>query len=72
MTVTKLKNDKKPLKGFLNRLLKRSSDPNKRSLSLRMLDVIEKIGNKLPHPATLFAIFALLTLIFSYIIERMG
>lgn len=58
--------------GLLRRIFRRKRDPNKRPLSLRALDVIEKIGNKLPHPATLFAIFALLTLVFSYIIDRMG
>lgn len=57
---------------LLKRIFRRKRDPNKRPLSLRALDIIEKIGNKLPHPATLFAIFALLTLIFSYIIDRMG
>ncbi|MGC9363432.1 MAG: AbgT family transporter [Fidelibacterota bacterium] len=58
--------------GLLKRIFRRKRDPNKRPFSLRALDVIEKIGNKLPHPATLFAIFALLTLVFSYIIDRMG
>lgn len=33
----------------------------------RFLNVVEKIGNALPHPATLFAIFAFLILLFSLI-----
>ncbi len=31
----------------------------------KMLNLTEKVGNALPHPATLFALFALLVLIFS-------
>lgn len=31
-----------------------------------VLDYIEKIGNKLPHPATLFAIFALIVVLLSW------
>lgn len=34
-------------------------------LFTRFLNVVEKVGNALPHPATLFAIFALLVLLFS-------
>ncbi|MBE0638162.1 MAG: AbgT family transporter [Bacteroidales bacterium] len=33
----------------------------------RMLNVTEKVGNALPHPATLFLIFALLALVFSWL-----
>jgi len=36
-------------------------------LFTRSLNVVEKVGNALPHPATLFAIFALLILLFSAI-----
>lgn len=32
----------------------------------RVLDLIETVGNKLPHPATLFALFAFLVVIFSW------
>ena len=38
---------------------------NKKGTLIRALDLIEVIGNKLPHPATLFAVFALLVLILS-------
>jgi aminobenzoyl-glutamate transport protein len=38
---------------------------DKRGLLIRALDSIEVVGNKLPHPATLFAVFALLVLLLS-------
>ncbi len=44
----------------------------KRSIILRFLDRVERIGNKLPHPATLFAIFALIIVVVSEIIYRAG
>ena len=37
----------------------------KKSLISTFLTVVEKVGNALPHPATLFLIFALLTIILS-------
>ena len=46
--------------------------PEKRSIPLRLLDRIEKTGNRLPHPATLFAIFAFLVAITSDIIARLN
>ena len=33
----------------------------------RFLGVIERVGNALPHPATLFALFALLVIVFSWV-----
>ncbi len=44
----------------------------RRSFLLRSLDRIERVGNKLPHPATLFAIFALAVIIISDIVSRAG
>ena len=44
----------------------------KRSALLRFLDGVEKIGNKFPHPATLFAIFAVTVAVLSWIIARAG
>ncbi len=44
----------------------------KRSILLRILDRIEAVGNRFPHPATLFAIFALITVIVSEIVFRSG
>ena len=35
----------------------------------RFLEIVEKVGNTLPHPATLFALFAFLVLILSWIIS---
>jgi len=43
-----------------------------RSVLLRMLDRIETVGNRFPHPATLFAIFALAVVIVSEIVSRSG
>ncbi len=43
-----------------------------RSATLRALDRIERIGNRLPHPATLFAIFAATVAVLSYIVHRAG
>jgi len=44
----------------------------KRSWIERFLNITEKVGNALPHPATLFALFALFTVIFSGIAHWMG
>ncbi len=44
----------------------------KKSLINRFLNVTEKVGNALPHPATLFAMFALAVLLFSWIAWIMG
>ncbi|NQT24852.1 AbgT family transporter [candidate division KSB1 bacterium] len=41
-------------------------------LAVRSLNQIERIGNKLPHPATLFALFAVLVVVLSDIITRLG
>ena len=38
----------------------------------RFLSAIERIGNALPHPATLFAIFALSIVILSWLLSRVG
>lgn len=39
---------------------------------LSFLNVVEKVGNKLPHPITLFAIFTLVIIILSAIFSAMG
>jgi aminobenzoyl-glutamate transport protein len=44
----------------------------RRALSLRLLDGIERTGNRLPHPATLFAIFAATSLILSWLLHRIN
>ena len=49
------------------------SDPRSRTGVLqRMLNWTERVGNALPHPATLFAIFALLALLFSLLGHWLG
>ena len=67
--MTKEKKTKR--KGILE-FLDKKKDPNKPPLSLKLLDGIEKVGNRLPHPATLFALLAFVTLVFSYIIKKLG
>src|SRR5690625_129217 len=44
----------------------------KRGFLQRSLDRVETVGNKLPHPFTLFALLALLVLILSAIISQFG
>jgi len=44
-------------------------EKRKKGLFQRFLDHIEKVGNKLPHPVTLFALLALLVIILSGIIS---
>jgi aminobenzoyl-glutamate transport protein len=44
----------------------------KRGFFNRFLGVVEKTGNALPHPASLFGILALLALIFSFIGHKLG
>lgn len=44
----------------------------KKSLTIRALDSIEKVGNALPSPATIFMILALITMVASYILSKMG
>jgi aminobenzoyl-glutamate transport protein len=45
---------------------------NKKGIFNRMLNWTERVGNALPHPATLFGIFALLALLFSLIGHWLG
>ncbi|MCL4849163.1 MAG: AbgT family transporter [Acidobacteria bacterium] len=46
--------------------------PPKPPLLYRVLDGIEYVGNKLPHPATLFALFALLVIVLSWVCSALG
>jgi len=43
-----------------------------RTLLSRFLSAIEKIGNALPHPATLFAIFAATLVLLSWLMSKLG
>ena len=44
----------------------------KRSGVDRFLSFIEKVGNALPHPATLFALFAALVVVLSWVFSLTG
>lgn len=44
----------------------------KKSLALRFLDGVERVGNRLPDPLTLFAIAALLVIAVSWIFSTLG
>lgn len=44
----------------------------KRSVMERVMNVIEKLGNKLPHPFWLFAVLALLTVVFSFVLSAIN
>lgn len=46
--------------------------PERKGFILRSLDTIERVGNKLPHPITLFAYFAIAVIIFSWIFSTLG
>lgn len=48
-----------------------SSSPQN-SRFIRILNIVEKIGNRLPHPATIFAILALAVIVFSFIAHVAG
>ncbi len=50
----------------------KSKDLSKKSFIIRALDKIEKVGNGLPNPATLFLILTIVTLIASAIMGSMG
>ncbi|KGP74135.1 AbgT family transporter [Pontibacillus yanchengensis] len=47
-------------------------DNKRKGLFKKFLDFIEKVGNKLPHPITLFAILAGVVLVLSAIISSLG
>ena len=50
-----------------------SDDPGPRpSLMLRMLDVVERVGNKLPHPFWLFCILILAVVAVSEVLYRVA
>ncbi len=72
MTSEKNKVDRKKTslsrkKGFFRRIFSRKGKPGK-SLFLRILNNIERTGNKLPHPASLFLIFVLIIMAVSHLV----
>jgi aminobenzoyl-glutamate transport protein len=50
---------------------RKKTKTEKKKLMNRFLDVVEKVGNILPHPATLFALFALSVIILSEIAAQL-
>ena len=44
----------------------------KKGFFQRSLDSVEVVGNKLPHPATLFALLALLVILLSAALQPLG
>ena len=42
-----------------------------KNMVTRFLDLIEKIGNALPHPATLFAMFSILIILISELVVKL-
>lgn len=48
---------------------KKTQSPSHKSLVNKFLTIVEKTGNALPHPATLFALFAFLVLILSWVLS---
>ena len=53
-------------------MAKKTETLEKKSGMMRFLDGVEKIGNKMPNPATLFLILTALVMIISAICARMG
>ncbi|WP_042410843.1 AbgT family transporter [Streptacidiphilus carbonis] len=47
-------------------------DPGKRNVTQRLLDGIEKAGNKVPHPAVIFLLLIVLVLVLSAILSAFG
>ncbi|WP_318614844.1 AbgT family transporter [Sporosarcina sp. YIM B06819] len=47
-------------------------DTKRKGLFQKFLDMVEKTGNRLPHPVTLFAGLALLVLVLSWIVSSFG
>lgn len=46
--------------------------PGSRSLFQRFLNVVERLGNALPNPSTLFALLSVLVVLLSWLFSRMG
>ena len=53
-------------------LMMSSDKSNAREANIRWLNAIEKVGNKLPHPIALFAIFAAGIVVLSAVLEVLG
>jgi len=51
---------------------KSSNESKKKGFIVRALDSVERVGNALPDPATLFVILALITVLASFICAKAG
>ena len=51
---------------------RRRADGKRHGFFQRFLDVIEFLGNKLPHPVTLFGLLAVLVMVLSWVFSQMG
>lgn len=49
-----------------------ASIKTKKTFFQKFLDVVEKVGNKLPNPVTLFVILSLTVIVISHILSKMG
>lgn len=49
-----------------------ANNQSKKNWVLKALDVVERVGNGLPHPTTMFIIFTLILIAVSYITAKMG
>lgn len=48
------------------------NNQSKKNWVLKALDVVERVGNGLPHPTTMFIIFTLILIAVSYVAAKMG
>lgn len=48
------------------------NNQSKKNWILKALDVVERVGNGLPHPTTMFIIFTLILIAVSYVTAKMG
>lgn len=59
-------------KGNQNKEVKAPKNKERLGLFERFIDVVERVGNKLPSPFTLFLILGLITVILSFIMSSLG
>src|SRR5690554_2198825 len=52
--------------------MKSNVNTTKKGFFNKFLDFVEKTGNRLPHPVTLFIIFSLIVIVISAIAEKAG
>lgn len=52
--------------------IKKTPPSSKKGLFAKFLDMVERVGNKLPHPVTIFVLFSIAVIIISEIAARAG